>query len=393
MATATIREALGECGLFGDLSDKQRDEIAQFSREMTFETGDVLFREGDPADNIYIVVRGTVAVEVALLGRKRRRCAVIAAARRGESVGWSAGTGSHEYLASAYAVEKTAAVAVDRRAIELLFADNPVSGLRVMEKLVHVARSRLCRTTDILANMLSTASHDLKAPLAAVQSLHQVILGGYAGEISEQQKRLLLRAEDRIKGMVSQIDDIFDISRSESDYTQREPVSIVEIAKNSLESARAQAAGKEIELVADWNMEPAAIPGERTRLQQALSHLLGNAIKFTQSGGRVTLRITDDDEGQKIVVEVMDNGPGIPGEELHRVFDDFYRGKDSPMGGAGVGLSNAKRIIEAHGGRIWAESPYPESEKGAKFTFILPKGTAKPDTGNKEEMSSHESRN
>ena len=393
MPTDTIREALEESSLFENLTDKQKAEIALFSREMTFDTGDVLFREGEPADNIYIVLGGTVAVEVGLLGRKRRRSAVIAAVRRGESVGWSAGVGSKQYLASAYAVEKTTAVAVDRKAVRHLFVDDPASGLHVMEKLVDLARARLCHTTDILATMLSTASHDLKAPLAAIQSLHQVILGGYAGAISEQQRKLLLRAEERIKGMVSQIDDIFDICRSESDQTQREEVSIAGIAKNSFENVGAQAAEKEIELVADWNMEPPTIPGEQARLQQALSHLLSNAIKFTESGGKVTMRITDDNEDQKIIVEVMDNGPGIVSEEIHRIFDDFYRGKDAPMGGAGVGLSNAKRIIEAHGGRIWAESPYPESAKGAKFTFTLPKGPAKPDTGKKEEMSSHESRN
>ena len=383
MPTATISKTLGESDLFGELSDEQRDKIAQLSREMTFETGDILFREGDSADNIYIVLEGTVAVEVRLLGRQRRRCATIATARRGESVGWSAGIGSQKYLASAYAVEKTTAVVVDRRAVHSLFVDNPASGLGVMEKLIDLARSRLSRTTEILANMLSTASHDLKAPLAAVQSLQQVILGGYAGEISEQQEKLLIRAGDRIKGMVSQIDDIFDITRMESHYMQREPVSIAEIANNSLENVRSQAAVKNIELVADWEMDPPVVPGEQTRLQQALINLLGNAIKFTQTGGKVTLRITDDNEGQKIVIEVMDNGPGIAGEELHRIFDDFYRGKDAPIGGAGVGLSNAKRIIEAHGGRIWAESPYPESEKGAKFTLTLPKGTAKPDTGKK----------
>jgi signal transduction histidine kinase len=384
LPTAAIRKTLGESSLFSDLSDEQRDKIAQLSREMTFETGDVLFREGDSADNIYIVVQGRIAVEVGLLGRQRRRCATIATASRGESVGWSAAIGSWKYLASAYAVEKTTAVVVDQQAVHGLFVDNPASGLRVMEKLIDLARSRLSRTTEILATMLSTASHDLKAPLAAIQSLHQVILGGYAGEISEQQEKLLIRAGERVKGLVSQIDDIFDIIRMESNYMQREAVSIVEIANNSLENVRSQAAGKDIELVAAWNIEPQAIPGEQTRLQQALINLLGNAIKFTQTGGKVTLRIKDDNEGQKILIEVMDNGPGIAGEELHRIFDDFYRGKDAPIGGgAGVGLSNAKRIIESHGGRIWAESPYPESEKGAKFTFTLPKGTAKPDTGKK----------
>jgi signal transduction histidine kinase len=394
LATAAIRKALRESGLFSDLSEEQRDKIALRSREMTFETGDVLFREGDTAENIYIVLQGTLAVEVGLLGRQRRRCATIAAAHRGESVGWSAGIGTQKYLASAYAVEKTTAVVVDRRAIDLLFADDPATGLRVMEKLIDLARSRLTRTTEILATMLSTASHDLKGPLAAIQSLHQVILGGYAGQISEQQEKLLLRAGERIKGMISQIDDTFDITRIESQYMQRQAASIAEIANNSLENVRSRAAGKNIELVADWNSEPPAVPGEQTRLQQALINLLGNAIKFTQTGGKVTLRITDDDQGQNVVIEVMDNGPGIAGDEIHRIFDDFYRGKDAPIGGgAGVGLSNAKRIIEAHGGRIWAESPYPESEKGAKFTFTLPKGTVKPDTGKKEEMSSHESRN
>jgi signal transduction histidine kinase len=384
LPTADIRKTLGESSLFSDLSDEQRDRIALLSREMTFETGDVLFREGDSADNIYIVLQGTLAVEVGLLGRQRRRCATIATAHRGESVGWSAGIGSQKYLASAYAVEKTTAVVVDRRAVQRLFADNPASGLRVMEKLIDLARSRLCRTTEILATMLSTASHDLKGPLAAIQSLHQVILGGYAGEISEQQEKLLIRAGERIKGLVSQIDDIFDITRIESQYMQRETASIAEIANNSLENVRSQAAGKNVELVADWNMEPPAVPGEQARLQQALINLLGNAIKFTQTGGKVTLRITDDNEGQKVVIAVMDNGPGIAGDEIHRIFDDFYRGKDAPIGGgAGIGLSNAKRIIEAHGGRIWAESPYPESERGAKFTFTLPKGTVKPDTGKK----------
>jgi signal transduction histidine kinase len=384
LPTADIRKTLGESSLFSDLSDEQRDRIALLSREMTFETGDVLFREGDSADNIYIVLQGTLAVEVGLLGRQRRRCATIATAHRGESVGWSAGIGSQKYLASAYAVEKTTAVVVDRRAVQCLFADNPASGLRVMEKLIDLARSRLCRTTEILATMLSTASHDLKGPLAAIQSLHQVILGGYAGEISEQQEKLLIRAGERIKGLVSQIDDIFDITRIESQYMQREAASIAEIANNSLENVRSQAAGKNVELVADWNMEPPAVPGEQARLQQALINLLGNAIKFTQTGGKVTLRITDDNEGQKVVIEVMDNGPGIAGDEIHRIFDDFYRGKDAPIGGgAGIGLSNAKRIIEAHGGRIWAESPYPECERGAKFTFTLPKGTVKPDTGKK----------
>ncbi len=390
METAAILKVLEESCLFKDLNDTERNRIARFSSGIVFEAGDTLFGEGDPAENIYIVAQGTVAVEVGLLGRQRRRCATVATARRGESVGWSAGVGSQRYLSSAYAVEKTTALAIDRGAVRALFDENPSSGLLVMEKLAEVARSRLSRTAGILADMLSTASHDLKAHLAAVESLHQVILGGYAGEITEQQKNLLVRAGDRIKGLVSIIDDIFEIPRIEPCKLQIEWAPLEEIVRGSIEKARAKAAAKEIELAADWDGELPVVPADRARLEQALNNLIGNAVKFTQNGGKVTVRITDDNECGRIVTEIIDNGPGIDAEELCRIFDDFYRGKDAPRDGAGVGLSNARRIIEAHGGRIRAESPYPGAENGARFTFTLPKPAKQPGTGTKEEMSSDE---
>jgi signal transduction histidine kinase len=74
-----------------------------------------------------------------------------------------------------------------------------------------------------------------------------------------------------------------------------------------------------------------------------------------------------------ISVEVMDTGIGIPPEDMPRIFEEFYRGKHVKTKGAGLGLAIAKKIVEAHGGKIWAESPYPESDKGSKFTFVLPK--------------------
>jgi signal transduction histidine kinase len=392
LTTAAVSRALEESCLFKDLSDRERDLIAPFCRKVVFEAGDVLFREGDPAENIYIVMRGTVAVEVGLLGRQRRRCATIALVRRGEPVGWSAAIGSDKYMASAYAVEKTTAAAIDRKALRLLFVEAPTLGLPVMEKLAELARSRLSSTACILANMLSTASHDLKTHLAAVQSLHQVILGGYLGEMPEQQKGMLSRADDRVRGLVSMIDDIFEMPRVEPCKLQMEPVRLEQIARDSIENARPMAAVKKIELAAELGLELPAVSADRARLEQVLNNLLGNAVKFTHNGGKVTLKITDDNEGREIVIEVMDNGPGICAEELGRIFDDFYRGKDAPIEGAGLGLSNARRIIEAHGGRIRAQSPCPGSGTGSRFVFTLPKATG-PDTGEREEMSGHEGRN
>jgi len=98
--------------------------------------------------------------------------------------------------------------------------------------------------------------------------------------------------------------------------------------------------------------------------------LLSNAVKFTKRG-TVSLKLKDEDE--TVRVEVMDTGVGIPAVELPYIFDDFYKGRSADRRSAGLGLSIARRITEAHGGKIWAESPCPESGKGTKFTFTLPK--------------------
>jgi signal transduction histidine kinase len=116
------------------------------------------------------------------------------------------------------------------------------------------------------------------------------------------------------------------------------------------------------------------ITGAPNRLQQVLTNLLGNAVKFTPDRGAITLKASE--ENDHILVAVTDTGTGISPEELPRVFDDFYRGIRVDETGAGLGLSISKKIVEAHGGKIWAESPCPESGVGSKFTFTLPKNKA-----------------
>jgi signal transduction histidine kinase len=521
LTTAAIRKLLGESRLFHDLSEEEKDRITKFCRVTTFDSGDLIIREGDPAEQIYIVATGTVAVEVGLVGRRTVRRATIETVRRGECIGWSAGLDSGGYVASAVAVGKTSLVALNGADLSRLCEEVPHLGLRVTRKLLDLAKSRFTHTTEKMANILSVGAHDLKSPLAAIQSFNQVMLSGYAGEITDKQRNMLQRSIERIKGLVSMIDDIADLSRFESDTMEMGAVDLVQTTAASLEKVRPQADEKSISLLADLPSDLPCIPGNAARLGQAIINLLGNAVKFTENGGKVTLRITDDTRGQitgegervlkwvksaiaflkaygkeialaefssprgrfvrdqrylfvldnegtilahginekyigknvcdlkdsdgrsivrrildtakarrsgwveykwydpvtreerpkaayvqkvdeiiicsgmyqDIVVEVMDNGQGIPRDELPMIFDDFFRGVDAPAGGAGLGLSIVKRTITAHGGRIWVESPYPESKKGAKFTFSLPKRIVKPQPETKEEMSGHESRN
>src|SRR5262249_29766967 len=103
------------------------------------------------------------------------------------------------------------------------------------------------------------------------------------------------------------------------------------------------------------------------RIGQVISNLVGNAIKFTPEGG--TVRVSARQQDNEIIVRVEDTGPGIPVEHLQKIFDWFWQAEGSKQMGTGLGLSIAKGIVEAHGGRIWAESHFG---KGASFSFTLP---------------------
>jgi len=226
-----------------------------------------------------------------------------------------------------------------------------------------------------LLRFLAIASHDLKAPLSAVQSYIQLMLGGFSGELTDKQRQMLGRSSTRITEQLGLISDLLDISRIEGGQIvqEMEEVSLSQVVKDSVENVRALAAEKNIKLSTRM---PASLPelkASGVRLKQAITNLLVNAIKFTLEDGDVLLRITEQKDD--ICTEVMDTGTGISAEDMPKIFDDFYRGSDREKAGTGLGLSIVRRVVEAHGGKISAESPNPEDKKGrgSKFTLTLPK--------------------
>jgi len=226
-----------------------------------------------------------------------------------------------------------------------------------------------------LLRFLGIVAHDLKAPLSAVQSYLQLMTGGFAGEMTDKQKHMLERSSTRITEQLHLISDLLDISRIEAGQmiTEFEKVSLSQTVKDSLENVRGLAKEQKIGLKVERPKYLPQIKASGARLQQVMTNLLANAIKFTPEKGVVRLRISN--RVSDIQVEVMDTGIGIAAEDLPKIFDDFYRGIEPTKEGTGLGLSIAKRIVEAHGGRIWVESPNPddESARGSKFTFTLPK--------------------
>jgi signal transduction histidine kinase len=223
-------------------------------------------------------------------------------------------------------------------------------------------------------HFIGVAAHDLKAPLTAIQGFLWVMLGGFAGEISERQKNMLERSSLRITELLTLISDLLDIPRIETGQIVQEmaEVSLREIIEGSIEEQRNLAEAKGIKLEVEIPHRLPKIKGSASRLQQVLTNLINNAINYTDEG-TVTIRAKARDED--LLVEVMDTGIGVPPEDMSHLFQDFFRASNVEIRGTGLGLSISRRIIEAHGGRIWAESPYPEANRGSKFSFVLPKLT------------------
>ncbi|GAI16145.1 unnamed protein product, partial [marine sediment metagenome] len=219
---------------------------------------------------------------------------------------------------------------------------------------------------------LGIAAHDLKAPLTAIQGFLWVMLGGFSGELTDKQRNMLERSTRRINELLNLISDLLDIPRIETGQIVQEmkEISLRQVVSSSLHDLQNQAKEKGIKLKAELPQALPKVRGSSPRLQQVITNLVSNAINYTPEGV-VTIRVSESNKD--IQVEVMDTGIGIPPDELPHVFDDFFRASNVEIKGTGLGLAIVKRIVEAHGGRIWAESPCPESDTGSKFTFTLPK--------------------
>jgi signal transduction histidine kinase len=217
---------------------------------------------------------------------------------------------------------------------------------------------------------LSMAAHDLKAPLSAIQSYLRIMLDGYVGEVSEKQRHMLDRCTLRIDELFNLISDLLDIPRIETGQLveEMEEVSIAAIINSFSDEATNEAKQKGLSYSTEIPPDLPEVQGSSSRLKQVISNLVHNAIHYTDEG-EILVRARAKDSN--VIVEVIDTGRGIPPQDLPRIFEDFFRASNVETRGTGLGLSISKRIIEAHGGKIWAESPCSETGKGSKFSFTL----------------------
>lgn len=165
------------------------------------------------------------------------------------------------------------------------------------------------------------------------------------------------------------IEDLLDATRLERGRLSVDlsPVRLRAIVGEADTMLRPLADGRGIQFEVLCSDDSAFILGDPARILQVLSNLVGNALKFTPHGGRVELRARAEQEAA--LVQVEDTGPGIPRDEVPHLFNQFWQAHDADRRGVGLGLSIARGIVEAHGGRIWVES---EPGSGSTFSFVIP---------------------
>jgi signal transduction histidine kinase len=223
------------------------------------------------------------------------------------------------------------------------------------------------------SNFLSVVSHELKTPLHSIKGFVEIILMGKTGVINETQADFLGTVRDQTAHLQSLIDDLLEFSRLESGQVKLRltEVSLPEVAHSVTNRLRPMADQERIQLATQIAGDIPAVQADRMRIEQVLTNLVHNAIKFTPESGTVTIAVQD--LGEEVQVAVSDTGIGIEEDELERVFDRFYQVDSSSTRhyrGTGLGLTISKHIVEYHRGRIWAQSA---AGQGSTFYFVLPK--------------------
>lgn len=250
---------------------------------------------------------------------------------------------------------------------------------------------KLEKLEKIKSDFISIVSHELRTPLTSIKNSVDIVLSGKAGELPQNVDKFLSMAKRNISRLSEIINDLLDISKIEAgkmDFNF-ESLDINSVIENVRASLSGIAKEKDLIFECILGKELPKINGDSKRLEQVLTNLVSNAIKFTESGKSITIKsefcsadkINKNNQfhndlsklsGDYIVVSVKDEGIGIAEQDIPRAFDKFAQIENSlsrKVGGTGLGLPIAKQLLERHNGMIWCES---ELGKGSEFIFVLP---------------------
>jgi signal transduction histidine kinase len=221
-------------------------------------------------------------------------------------------------------------------------------------------------------NLMADVAHELRTPLTGIQGAVEAMQDGVFPVDAENLEAL----HAQVLLLNRLVDDLRTLANAEAGQLalEKAPVDLADLCRRQVSALQLRAHDRQIDLTITAPPAATLVEADSQRLNQVLLNLLDNALRHTPGGGAVAVAVhTVHDE---VLVTVTDNGPGIPTPELPHVFDRFYRGDRSrcrETGSTGLGLAIARQLVEAHGGRIWVDSPPPGLPRGAEFGLMLPR--------------------
>ena len=240
--------------------------------------------------------------------------------------------------------------------ISILGSLGDVVSLAIAHAMVHADFRTL---VDAKTRFMLQASHELRSPSNAIQSIAQTLLQGYLGELTEKQREMISRINVRAKILSDVVSDLLVLARGRAEVSTRKfgPVDLGLLARESTLLFEERARQKGVGLDFEPHEASTIVHGNEDGLRSVITNLLENAIKYTPGGGTVTVRLRGD--GDRIGLEVRDTGIGIPGDERERLFSEFFRASNARRlseTGTGLGLAIVKHAVEQCGGTVAVES-------------------------------------
>jgi two-component system, NtrC family, sensor histidine kinase KinB len=238
-----------------------------------------------------------------------------------------------------------------------------LGAVTILEDITH-----LREIDQIKSEFIATASHELRTPLTSVQMGVHLLLEGALGELNESQNEVLQACRQDCERLDKLMRDLLDLSRIEAGESQPQlaTVSIRDLLTTAVKDLRPQLEAKDVELKIYAPVELPWVSVDRLQIERVINNLVINALRHTSQGN---IRISAEQRDSQVAVSIQDTGTGIPTEYLPHIFDKFVQVPGAPTGGAGLGLTISKSIVEAHGGQISVQSQLGE---GTTFTFTLP---------------------
>jgi signal transduction histidine kinase len=305
----------------------------------------------DP-ETVAVVITGYATVEMAVETIKR---------------------GAYDFIAKPFTTDLL--LTTVQRGLEKRRLSLDAQRLQVLEKEAYeqaLARQQAEKLDKFKSSFATMVAHELRSPVAGVQSLVRTLLRGMAGGLSDQQAEVLTRVETRLDFLLHLINDLLALAASKSLDEEKplQPVAVQPVLQRVLESFTEEARSKPVEIKPALPAGALVVCAGEDGLDSILRNLVGNAIKYTPAGGQVSVEC--ESEGKDVILRVADTGIGISKEDLAHIGEEFFRAKNAHLQGfpgTGLGMSIVKQYVDRFGGQMNIAS---EEGKGSTFTIKLP---------------------